>query len=226
MASAPYLLLDASARRIHAGLITQESGCAGWLALETSEEESLQAVFDCTAAALNRAGVSLAEIGGFYFAQGPGSLLGLRIAAMAIQGWRSMPELSDARCLSYYSLHAAAAVLRGQETESFLICADYRERQWHCLTVESGKKLGSLALVGRDTLESSSLPVYYVPQRQREQPLPGNAVVWNYDLSELPARLDELVFEECATPPHALPIYEPAPTNFVKWDGERHRLAP
>lgn len=204
----------------------REAESARWLALKTSEEESLQAVFDCTAAALSEAGMQLAEVGGFYFSQGPGSLLGLRIAAMAVQGWRSMRNLSNAPCLSYYSLHAAAAVLRGRESGPFLICADYREKQWHCLKVGSNEQSNELTLVGRETLESSLLPVYYVPQRQREQPLPCNAKVWKYDLRELPERISRLTFTDCPMPPHALPIYEPAPTSFVKWDGERHRLTP
>lgn len=186
--------------------------------------ESLQSVFDCTEGVLCEAGVTFGQLGGFYFAQGPGSLLGLRIAAMAVQGWRSMGGLGALPCLSYFSLHAAGAVLARQVSGAFRVCADYREKQWHYVTVEETGVPGPLSLVDRAVIESSHLPVYFVPQRQREQPLPVNAIVWNYDLADLPQVLQIIAMAPCMPPPRALPIYEPAPTTFVKWDGNRHRV--
>src|SRR4051812_13913933 len=71
----PLLLIDASSTRVQVGLLNTETS-ANWITLDG---EAGLAIFQ----AVERLGVDLAAVRAFAFCEGPGSILGVRTAAMA-----------------------------------------------------------------------------------------------------------------------------------------------
>src|SRR3954469_18613927 len=79
---APLLLIDAASTRIQVGLLDSASG-AKWAALDA---EAGIAIFQ----AVEQLAVDLSAVRAFVFCEGPGSILGVRTAAMAIRTWQML----------------------------------------------------------------------------------------------------------------------------------------
>ncbi|MDX2109901.1 MAG: hypothetical protein SFY80_06615 [Verrucomicrobiota bacterium] len=217
--SSSYLLLDASSRRIHVGLLR----AGAWLSLETTHADSLTGLFTATEAVLQSSSLTLAEVDGFICCRGPGSLLGLRLAAMAITGWHGMAGGQGRVLFSYLSLEAQAlSLLASGHAPGFHLCSDYRENQWNFLSVAANGATTIPCLIDRPAIEALPEPLYFIPQRQREQPTPANAQLLDYNLAALPQLIARLTLT--AVPlGQPMALHEPAPTTFVKWSAERHR---
>lgn len=110
------LLLDAVSERIQAGLFA--GGEVRWA---ESTEEAGVGLFRC----LDELGADLTAVKAFAYCEGPGSILGIRTAAMAIRTWRA---LAPRPCFRYQSLAVVAA---GLGDPSLTIVADARRESWH-----------------------------------------------------------------------------------------------
>jgi hypothetical protein len=84
----PVLLLDSASSRAQAALF-RPSLPALW---ETRDDEAGVALFSCAEKLLARASLEIADIAAFIFCDGPGSVLGIRTAAVALRAWRAMRE--------------------------------------------------------------------------------------------------------------------------------------
>jgi tRNA threonylcarbamoyladenosine biosynthesis protein TsaB len=116
-AHAPLLAIDAASARLQVGRLAADGG-GRW---EVSEEEAGVGVFR----AVEQLGVDLKTVGGFVFCAGPGSILGIRIVAMALRAW----GVGNARPIfSYGSLELVAQAIGRPEVG---IIADARRDLWH-----------------------------------------------------------------------------------------------
>lgn len=79
----PLLFVDASAPLVQVG-VWQDGA---WLAHLCVDAPALEAIFHTVRTVLAQAGVPLAGIGGFIHNEGPGSILGIRLGAMALRVW-------------------------------------------------------------------------------------------------------------------------------------------
>ncbi len=196
---------------------------AQWRSFCAVEEEALVGLFRASERVLSEAGLRLADIDAVLLCRGPGSLLGLRLAAMALVGWQSLPAWQNKPVWSYLSLEAAWWSLeenvRRQEP---VLCCDYREGKWITLESSNGSYQREWHLRSRDELEALTVPLYRISQRFREQPAPAKAIPLTYDLRSLPSCLPHLSLHTCL-PGRVLEIYEPDPTTYRTWWPDRHR---
>ena len=108
----PILVIDTASTDTHVG-VGSTAGSWSWKA---SSEESGTALFRGVDACLKNRKLALGSIRTVIFCEGPGSMLGIRTAAMAIRTWTTIGALTDAPVLAYSSL-ALAALAAGQRVE-------------------------------------------------------------------------------------------------------------
>ncbi len=206
------LLLDASALETQTGLLRNGK----WLAFHRSSGETLEALFQGVSSCLSGAGLDFKDVEGFLYCEGPGSVLGIRLAAMALKGWRSLPGLKMAPIYAYRSLPAMAHLMQLQERNG---------PPFHCIC-EGGKGLwnlysnGEMKTVSSEEIENLEEPVYLIPLGRNKESPPQNAEIRPYHLEELPTILtSEALFRRTETPE----VYRTGANVYAKWSGQRHR---
>jgi tRNA threonylcarbamoyladenosine biosynthesis protein TsaB len=120
-AHAPLLLLDAASETIQVGCLSAQVAPA-WAA---RKEEAGVGIFRC----LEELGVDVATIRAFAFCEGPGSILGIRTAAMALRTWN---VLAARPSFAYSGLAVVAADLGRPDLG---LIADARRGRWHHQTL-------------------------------------------------------------------------------------------
>jgi len=211
----PALLLDASTPNIHAGILSEGT----WLALERARGDALALVPSMLADVLKSAGLKVAQLRGLIHCEGPGSLLGLRVAAMSIETWRAVPGMESVPLFVYRSLPTMATILRLRGTAGdFHIATPFRRGSWNVCGATSDAN----AVLDDEELRALLGPLYIIPQRHIDQAPPG-AQTLEYDLEELPRAI--------ATNPDLLraadnaEAFSPRPSEYRLWHGDRHRAA-
>jgi len=145
----PVLFLDAAAPLLAIGL--QVSGSTPeW---RTTADEAGVGLFQETDVLLRAAAIAVDNIRTVVFCEGPGSLLGIRLAAMALRTWMALPRDKPLRVLAYRSLALVAADLLAQgEASPFHVLNDARRETWNVLTVSGDKTLGEIRRCRADEL--------------------------------------------------------------------------
>ncbi|MCC5840688.1 MAG: hypothetical protein JJT96_11235 [Opitutales bacterium] len=210
------LLLDAAFLPIQAGYL--EDGRL--VSVHPAEGEALHAIFDAAEMVLENRGLGFRDLDGFLYCTGPGSILALRLAAMAIEGWRGSAPASDVSIFQYYSLHAAAAMheARGGGSSFDLFLPVRRDCLCH-LPVRSGK-YGELALADPAAVPPSGFPQFALAGSSDRLAPPASLPLVDYNLLSLPrdwftgAALHRV---ENPTP------FVPSPAIYSAWSGQRHR---
>lgn len=214
------LLLDTSTPSLHAGLLGRD----GWLALEVGEGDALEKIFQLVEAALGSAGVTLNDCQGFIHCEGPGSLLGLRLAAMAIATWRQLPALKDAPLWAYSCTSAAEQLVRSQtpEPEPYHILLPFRRNLFY-----TRDHTGAETLLEATELHNLSGTTYFIPQRNFAEP-PTGARVLDYNLRPLGQIMlsDITASQPTFLAPRSQPrVFTPKPQEYKRWTGQRHTAA-
>ena len=165
-------------------------GAGRWAACA---DEAGTAVFRC----MERLGADPGAAGAFLFCEGPGSILGVRTAAMALRIWR----VESARPIfAYRSLELVA---RASDMADARVIADARRDQWHhCTRDGSLRRLSAAELTGR----------LLMPDGFRHwAPLPPGVIRVPYDVQGMLQRAgDADLFRETGDPDaflHAEPAY-------------------
>jgi len=113
----PLLLVDAASARIQVGVLGAGEP-ARWAC---RSDEAGVGVFEC----LDELGAEIGSIRSFAFCEGPGSILGVRISAMALRAWS---VLEPRPMFGYFSL---AVVARAVGRPQVGVIADARRGLWH-----------------------------------------------------------------------------------------------
>lgn len=195
---APLLFLDAASTQIQAGLWRKDTP-GPW---QTSDAEAGIGVFRC----LEQLDVPLAQVGGFVFCDGPGSILGIRTVAMALRTWLL---LNPRPIFSYCSLTLLAHALGRPEVA---VIADARRDSWHhyrlgesLRRVPTGELKGELA----------------TPENFRQwSPLSHALVRLPYRVDELLLRVPDADLFRATDAPDAFLHDEP---SYVTWTPHIHR---
>jgi tRNA threonylcarbamoyladenosine biosynthesis protein TsaB len=214
-AELPFLFLDASGLATRAGLWQNSR----WLAYREEPAPALEALFPSVRAILVDAGLTLPQIGGFFYISGPGSVLGLRLAAMAIRTWQTDHPSPALPVLSCGSLHLAAALTLSSGVQPpFTISTDARQGRWHLLSVTTAD-LSALAQTSPRETDAADLaqlpgPLFHLPARKAWQNLPRPS-------SPVPASLrdhPEILATSCLF--HATPTATPSAISaeYRKWN--------
>src|SRR5882724_3777141 len=142
------LVIDSSSASVQLGLF--KTGVAPEGEWEKSVGEAGTAVFQNADKLLHRMGVTLSEIEAIAFCEGPGSVLGIRTAAVAIRTWG---VLHPSPIFAFGSLAVVAhGITLGEKATNFSVIADARRDNWHRVTVDSAGKVSSLQRVAADQL--------------------------------------------------------------------------
>jgi tRNA threonylcarbamoyladenosine biosynthesis protein TsaB len=174
----------------------------------------LEGLFGCVEAALADAKLSLADIRSFALCVGPGSVLGIRIAALAVRSWSA---LEPRPIFVWESLSALArSALVAGEKGPFLVAVESRLKRWHALEVAADGSLG--APFEAEAAELNSAGRLFASGEVAVTALPKHIPVpppW----SALPALLTQTGFLREEARPDALNVAQ----DFATWSGERHR---
>ena len=103
----PALVLDASAGTVFVGIVGPDEQ---WIARQQSTANALEGLFASVEYCLQTAGMGIDSIRGFIYCEGPGSVLGLRLCAMAIETWRRIAPRASS--LHRYTLQLCARLIR------------------------------------------------------------------------------------------------------------------
>lgn len=102
-----------------------------WKSFVASEGPVNEAFFALVEKSLADAGVPLSGLAGYIFAEGPGSILGLRTAAMALRTWRETPGLAAKPILAGNSLALAGALAAAEGFGETTVFAASRRDRWN-----------------------------------------------------------------------------------------------
>jgi tRNA threonylcarbamoyladenosine biosynthesis protein TsaB len=195
---APLLVLDAASARIQVGVFE-------------SAERALWAVSGAEAGvglfrSLESLAVDIGAIRAFAYAEVPGSVLGIRTAAMAIRIW----QVLDPR--PAFAYNALAVVAHGLGEPNLTIIADARRGLWHAFRLGGpAAKVPSAALAG-----PLAMPEGF---RHWEEP-PGGFRTLPYELAGfLPRTADAELFRPVEAPDAALG----EPKAYATWTPQIHR---
>ncbi len=210
----PCLVLDGSARvGVRVGVL-----CGGrWAGEGVAAEGALEATFTCAESALRAAGLTLAEVRSFAVCVGPGSILGIRVAALAARAWAT---LEPRPIFVWESLAAVAqAAMAAGRARPFAVALESRLKRWNTLVVAADGALGAPAELEPEQVAALGLPIVSTAG-SAEALFPGAHIVptpW----AVLPALFADASLLRPEPKPEAL---NPA-AAYATWDGERHRGA-
>lgn len=190
---APVLIIDSATPVTRVGLATscRPGAPTTW---RSSRDEAGVAVFREAASLLEEAGVSIPQIGRFIFCDGPGSILGIRLGAMALRTWLSArpPAAEGApEVLSFRSLElVAASLLADRVAPPFSVIADARRKSWYLLRVAGDGTIGPIERVPGERIAAASNtaePTFAPEDFPRWQPLPDGVRLTAYEPERLPS---------------------------------------
>lgn len=229
--SAPLLLLDTASPRIAAGLLIEPGEQVLW---ECSEREAGIGLFTLVEALLRARNLPFECLQSIVFCEGPGSLLGIRLTAVALRTWTMLPRPRPLTVWAYRSLELVAADLLEQgRRPPFLVVTDARRQTWNALRVESGGASPAAAFTferwpaGRPFPDG--LPLLAPEGFPHWQPLPAGVEFVPYRPERLPALLAHPGLLHPAAEPDAflieMPTYRTWQPSPLPCSGEPDRRA-
>jgi tRNA threonylcarbamoyladenosine biosynthesis protein TsaB len=190
----PLLLIDAASANVQVGFL----GGGVPPRWASRPDEAGVGIFEC----LDELDAEIDSARSFAFCEGPGSILGIRISAMAIRTWNA---LRPRPTFGYFGLAVVAQAMGRPEVT---VIADARRGQWHRMALG-----GALGRVPASELGGDLA----TPEGFRHwDPLPPNTVQTPYRLADLFARqpvADADLFRT-ADSPDAFLHQEP---SYAKW---------
>ena len=211
------LVIDCSDGEVFCGVL---DGRGAWLSEKRSGPGALEALFPNVAAVLQGADCSLGSVGRFIYCRGPGSVLGLRLSAMAIETWCQLsPNPVEKAGYDRLQLTAALLLLDEPALKDALILSDWKKDTWHALPIEQGVR-GSVTALPTEELDKMDRPLYHLPGRKGWQASPKDARTLLYE----PARLDRVLdYPDLLRAGNSVELFQPGGNTFTKWNPERHR---
>jgi tRNA threonylcarbamoyladenosine biosynthesis protein TsaB len=195
---APLLVLDAASARIQVGVL-EPAGSARWA---VSEAEAGVGLF----LSLESLAVDISSIGAFAYAEVPGSVLGIRTAAMAIRTWQVLKPRPA------FAYNALAVVAEGLGEPNLTIIADARRGLWHSFRLgQPPAKVPSAELGG---------PLATPEGFRQWEALPGGVRMLPYDLAGLLARTADAALFRQVQAPDSAPGGE---KSYAMWTPQIHR---
>lgn len=186
MQPAPTLYLDAASPVIAVGLRVGPDEVPTWL--ETHDEAGV-ALFRAMETLTRDCGVAIADIATVAYCEGPGSLLGVRLVAMALRTWAVLPRPAPLRVQAYRSLELIAASLLADGCHGpFHVITDGRRATWNTLSVDPAGVFGAIRRRPADEPLPPGERVVYPRDFPHWQPIPPDAEPVAYT----PRRLPEL----------------------------------
>lgn len=188
-----------------------------WLELEHSSKEPLQSLFFLVEKVLKDKGLKMKDIGGYVFCQGPGSLLGIRLTAMAIRTWKAIDKGDKKLIYGYSSMAALGKMVEGDKGKvDGYLARPIRQNGWAVAKVATPLEHSELSDEQMGELTSKVFGM-----RGAKAPLCPQYYEVAYNLQQLEGKdFLNILFE---VEDGAVDAKVGQPQSFKKWDGERHR---
>ena len=187
-----------------------------------SPEDPTRCLFQLVENALEQASLQLASIQTIVYCEGPGSMLGVRTAAMAIRAWEGV-GLACARNLFSYNCLRMGALLAAKVRTSIapaLLVTDARRNAWNTLPYPPGDN--DPQITENETLEASNLPKLTLSGFARVTKSTATFDELPYDLDQ--AFSDEAFLDAIRPTPFAAPLVL-RQNEYLKWTPGIHRAA-
>jgi tRNA A37 threonylcarbamoyladenosine modification protein TsaB len=213
---APALWLDASS--IETSLALLRDGQL--LSLRTSADNALDSLFTVLDACLHEHGLAFDDLSTLHYCGGPGSTLGLRIAAMARKTWKTLRPGLRLRTCNSLPLQTALLAQEPDAPARFTLVAQHRKGLWYKTEHHAGQPLQTTP----DTLADEDIPqlqgtVFHMQQRTFATPPPEHFQPMPLHLRNLPAILHaDGLFREVEQPE----LFDTGTPTFQKWTPARH----
>ena len=186
-----------------------------WVGQGLSPDGALEGLFGCVEVALAEAKLKLSDIRSFALCVGPGSVLGIRIAALAVRSWSA---LEPRPIFIWESLAGIArSALTVGEQGPFLVAVESRLKRWHALEVSADGSLGAPFEAEAAQLNSSGHRV--LASSEAAAGVLTSHVAVPHPWSALPTFFAQSGFLREELRPDALNVAN----DFATWSGERHR---
>ncbi len=205
------LLIDSSSSLIQVGLFLADRAPT-WESLET---DAGSGIFAATETLLKRTNAAFISIDAFAFCAGPGSVLGIRTAAVAVRTWNVIRERP---VFSFSGLELVAHAQKiNRMGRNFSVIADARRATWHRVMVNTDGAMQPLHRVSATELAGDLM----MPTTFRHwTPLPPGIERVPYFVSQMLAELGETsLFSENSDPDAFL---HEAP-DYLTWTPRIHR---
>ena len=224
-----FLLTDASSPlSVVAG--TLDGSGRAWRAFAEEKSAALEGVFDATEKIRGTAD----EPRGFLFCEGPGSILGIRIAAAAIRARLALDAAKGVPArpvLAFRSLHLAAHLLLRAfpQEKDFTVAAESRMNALNLLRVRGGVPADDFEEAKTSETEKFSDGKFFVLPHRRALPvaLAANAAPCSVGalLREDPAVFADVpaLLRDVGNAPDA--VNSAGADAYARWTPERHRAA-
>jgi hypothetical protein len=201
------LVVDASTNHVQVGIPEAKS----WQCLARVEEQALEGLFLATEKILQDSKKEISQVSSVYYCEGPGSTLGLRLAAAFVRTLKWSQPRADFKVFTYNALDLGSLLV---SSKSSFIQAPFRVgfrfvRFPHSNPLEAEKKI-----VPQDEAFSEYPDSFHLPDiRKRSTPVMPEQTI-NYNLSNINGLADlNLVSKPCSS---ILP-YNPKAPEFKKW---------
>jgi tRNA threonylcarbamoyladenosine biosynthesis protein TsaB len=175
----PILYVDAASPVVAVGLQTDPAPeSAIWRHVKA---EADVAMFQAAEELLRKSALTVADLRTIVFCEGPGSLLGIRLAAMMIRTWSILPREHPLSVFGYRSLPLLAAdLLDSSKAPPFRIITDARRQSWNVLPISATGEVGEIARVRTTELHADEGAVFYPQEFRSWQPMPNWAQAGSY----------------------------------------------
>jgi len=202
------LVVDASGSPIQIGLPSAH----GWIRLETDPSQAMQGIFHLVHKLFDGAPLSLKQVSQIYFCEGPGSTLGLRLAAAFVKTliW----QRGDSVQLFQYNALDLAMLMPTSPPPS-LQAPFRRGRRFVRLSTGENSFIGEKKIMEEeDAIREYPQSLHIPDQRGSNLVIPSSSTL-AYDLQKIKGLEDLQKVSLSAEQP--LP-YSPEPMTFKKWE--------
>ncbi len=181
----PTLFLDAASPAITVGLRVGSGEEPTW---QHTRDEAGVALFRAVDRLTRTRGVAVADIRSVVFCEGPGSLLGVRLVAMALRTWAALPRTVPLEVFGYRSLElVAAGLLARGRSGAFHVVVDGRRQTWNSLSIDAHGGFGAIRRRPAAEPFPADEPVFHPQGFPLWQALPAGVLGVDYNPTELPA---------------------------------------
>ncbi len=209
------LVVDGSNTSVFTGLLGTDGS---WIAKNSEATSPLEGLFPSVEKVLQFAQFKISDIRNFIYCEGPGSILGLRLCAMAIQTWGHLSK-STINYIAYNSLELTATLVIQDypEVHQGLLISDWKKNAWNSIQLTEGKFSTITTIDDQSLNDQKDKPLFYLPQRKGWQKVPQRASEIEYNPQRLPEALQLLKETK------KVRLYASNMNLFKKWIPQRHR---
>jgi tRNA A37 threonylcarbamoyladenosine modification protein TsaB len=208
-----WLLIDAAGPALVMGILEKGS----WLCMETFSGGFLESLKPGVKTLLEKSSLELNSLSGIICSSGPGSTLGLRLAAMFVRTLLQQPGLEHWQCLTYNNLELACADRSKPGGPMCRLAAPWRRDRLHLATFHPGPP-AQFKLEAVPAEETTGLPV--VELGNRVASLPEEADRISYPAEKIPQILGD--WPDLLSQTRQPELYSVETPEFARWTSTRH----